>query len=164
VVLTLDSTTTNSSCSLTGDTVKFLAAGNCVIDANQPGNGTFAAAPQVQQTITVGPAATVGPAVTKVTPNTGSKFTLVRIDGRNFIPAGTRCLWWDPSCGVTVHFGKHQAFVVYVSATSIWVFSPAGTGTVDVTVTVNNHTSPTSPADRFTYKHFHFLHFRHHRR
>ncbi len=33
--------------------VTFTAAGNCVIDANQAGNGTYAAAPQAQQTMTV---------------------------------------------------------------------------------------------------------------
>jgi uncharacterized protein (TIGR03437 family) len=105
----------------------------------------------------------VGPTVTKVTPNTGSKFgfTLVRIEGTNFIPAGTRCSRWDPSCGVTVHFGTHKAFVLYASATSIWVLSPPGTGTVDVTVTVDGHTSATSPADCFTYVHVRFR-FRHH--
>ena len=36
-----------------GTTVNYAAAGNCVIDANQAGNSTYAAAPQVQQTITV---------------------------------------------------------------------------------------------------------------
>jgi hypothetical protein len=33
--------------------VNYLAAGSCVIDANQAGNATYAAAPQVQQTIPV---------------------------------------------------------------------------------------------------------------
>jgi hypothetical protein len=33
--------------------VNYTAAGQCVIDANQAGNGTYAAALPVQQTITV---------------------------------------------------------------------------------------------------------------
>ena len=37
------------------------------------------------------------------------------------------------------------------SATSITATSPAGTGTVDVTVTTVGGTSATSPADQFTY-------------
>jgi hypothetical protein len=40
-------------CTVSGDSVVFTAAGSCVIDANQAGNATYAAAPQVQQTITV---------------------------------------------------------------------------------------------------------------
>jgi hypothetical protein len=49
VVFTLDGTTTPGACSLVGNLVTFLTAGNCVIDANQPGNANFNAAPQVQQ-------------------------------------------------------------------------------------------------------------------
>ena len=40
-------------CTVSGATVSYTAAGQCVIDANQAGNSTYAAAPQVQQTITV---------------------------------------------------------------------------------------------------------------
>jgi hypothetical protein len=40
-------------CAVAGSTVSYTAAGSCVIDANQAGNGTYAAAPQVQQMITV---------------------------------------------------------------------------------------------------------------
>lgn len=41
-------------CAITsGGTLTFVSAGNCVIDANQPGNGTFSPAPQVQQTFAV---------------------------------------------------------------------------------------------------------------
>ena len=40
-------------CTLSGATVTYTAAGSCVIDANQAGNGTYSAAPQARQTITV---------------------------------------------------------------------------------------------------------------
>ena len=40
-------------CTVSGSTVTYTAAGTCVIDANQAGNATYAAAPQVQRTITV---------------------------------------------------------------------------------------------------------------
>jgi Protein kinase domain/Bacterial Ig-like domain (group 3)/IPT/TIG domain len=40
-------------CTVSGDTVTYTAAGSCVIDANQAGNATWAAAPMVQGTITV---------------------------------------------------------------------------------------------------------------
>ena len=39
----------NGSCSISGATVTFVAAGTCVIDANQAGNASYAAATQVQQ-------------------------------------------------------------------------------------------------------------------
>ncbi|HEY0115130.1 MAG TPA: autotransporter domain-containing protein, partial [Allosphingosinicella sp.] len=40
-------------CTISGGTVSFTAAGTCVINANQPGNSGFTAAPQAQQSFTV---------------------------------------------------------------------------------------------------------------
>jgi hypothetical protein len=57
VALSVDASTTNDACTLDGDTVIYRHAGSCVLDANQAGNATFAAAPQVQRTINVGNAA-----------------------------------------------------------------------------------------------------------
>ena len=53
VVFSADSAS-GKVCTVSGTTVTYAAAGQCVIDANQAGNGTYAAAPQVQRTITVG--------------------------------------------------------------------------------------------------------------
>ena len=58
VTFSIDPSTTNQACSLDGTTVHFDHPGTCVIDANQPGDGTFTAATQVQQTIVVGTVAT----------------------------------------------------------------------------------------------------------
>ena len=52
VAITIDTSST-SICSISSGKVTFLKAGTCVIDANQAGNSTFFAAPQVRQTITV---------------------------------------------------------------------------------------------------------------
>ncbi len=52
VTFTLDGTSTG--CTLTAGVVNFTAAGTCVIDANQAGNATWSAAPQVQQSFSVG--------------------------------------------------------------------------------------------------------------
>ncbi|MBL0218683.1 MAG: hypothetical protein IPQ07_33005 [Myxococcales bacterium] len=41
-------------CTIAGSTVSFLAAGACVINANQAGDGRYNAAPQAQQSFTVG--------------------------------------------------------------------------------------------------------------
>ena len=54
VVFSVDSTSGSGVCSVSGAngaTVNYLAAGSCVIDANQAGGTGYAAAPQVQQTV-----------------------------------------------------------------------------------------------------------------
>lgn len=53
VSITVDSSTT-SVCSISASTVTFLSIGTCRIDANQPGNPSYHAAAQVQQSMTVG--------------------------------------------------------------------------------------------------------------
>ena len=53
---------------------------------------------------------------------------------------------------ITVRFGSNSAvFFEVTSPTSITAISPAGTGTVPVTVTTPGGTSTTSPADTFSY-------------
>jgi hypothetical protein len=82
------------------------------------------------------------PTVTSISPATGPTAggTVVAITGTGF--TGT----------TTVKFGSNTApsFTVN-SATSITATSPAGTGTVDVTVTTPIGTSVTSSADLYTY-------------
>ena len=53
VVFSVDPASGPRACRVSGTTVTYTGAGNCVIDANQAGNGSYAAAPQVQRTITV---------------------------------------------------------------------------------------------------------------
>lgn len=52
VLVTIDASST-SACSIAGRRVTFTAAGTCVIDANQEGNGSYQAARQAQQTVRV---------------------------------------------------------------------------------------------------------------
>src|SRR5258708_25004882 len=82
------------------------------------------------------------PTVTNVNPNTGPMQggTSVTITGTNF------------SDVTAVSFGSNAAgsFIVN-STTQITAPSPAGIGTVDVTVTTPGGTSATSSGDRFTY-------------
>jgi hypothetical protein len=47
---------TPSVCSVFGSTVTILAVGTCTINANQPGNAAYNAAPQVSQSFNVGKA------------------------------------------------------------------------------------------------------------
>ena len=54
VVFSIDSSSAARACTLNGGTVSFTGAGKCVIDANQAGNADYSAAPQVQQSFTIG--------------------------------------------------------------------------------------------------------------
>ena len=53
VVFSVDASSGPQVCTVSGTTVTYTAAGSCVIDANQAGNGKYADAPQVQRMITV---------------------------------------------------------------------------------------------------------------
>jgi alpha-tubulin suppressor-like RCC1 family protein len=83
------------------------------------------------------------PAVTAVSPARGpvSGGTTVTISGSGVGGASS------------VHFGSAAATDVQIdSPDSITAVSPAGTGTVNVTVTTASGTSPVTSADRFTYQ------------
>jgi hypothetical protein len=55
VTLTIDAAS-SSVCSISGGLVSFVGAGICTVDANQDGNANYLAAPQAQQSFTVGKA------------------------------------------------------------------------------------------------------------
>jgi hypothetical protein len=87
-------------------------------------------------------AAASPPTVTRVFPNGGPQGggSEVKVTGTGFTGA------------TAVKFGSSNAASFTVnSATSITAVSPAGTGTVDVTVTTSEGTSVASPADQFSY-------------
>jgi len=79
--------------------------------------------------------------VTAVYPSSGAAGTSVVVEGTNM---------YDVS---TVDFGTSAGTVTYVdpSGTYLEVNAPAGTGTVDITVTNTAGTSPVDTADEFTY-------------
>jgi hypothetical protein len=54
VTFSVDSSSTSGACSISGATVSFTGFGSCVIDANQAGSAAYSAAPQVQQSVTIG--------------------------------------------------------------------------------------------------------------
>jgi hypothetical protein len=81
------------------------------------------------------------PTVTSVSPASGQPAggTTVTVDGTGFIH------------GATVDFGSVPATsVTYANAYKLTAVAPAGTGTVDVTVSTFAGTSATSAADQFT--------------
>jgi hypothetical protein len=78
--------------------------------------------------------------VTGLSPAKGSKGTQVTVTGTGF------------SGATTVDFGSTAGTSLTVSsATSLTVRAPAGSGTVDVTVTTPGGTSAATASDRFTY-------------
>ena len=101
-------------------------------------SGTSATSPADQFTYT----AAVAPTVTAVSPPTGSTVgsTSVTITGTSFTGATAVDFGTTPATDVTVF-----------NDTTITANSPAGTGTVNVTVTAPGGTSADSPADQFTY-------------
>jgi len=88
--------------------------------------------------------AVAAPKVSGLSPREGPApgGTTVTISGNNLTGA------------TAVQFGANRAahFSVNPEGTSITAISPAGTGTVDVTVTTSGGTSTTTAADRFTYR------------
>jgi hypothetical protein len=56
VVFSIDAFSAAGECSISSGSVSFTGVGTCVIDANQAGDGDYDAAPQVQQSFTIGPA------------------------------------------------------------------------------------------------------------
>lgn len=58
VTFTVGAGTTTGACSISGTVLSFAATGTCIVAADQAGTSTYAAAPQVVQTLTVDKAAT----------------------------------------------------------------------------------------------------------
>ena len=98
--------------------------------------GTSATSPADQFTYSA-----VVPAVTGISPSSGSTAggASVTVTGTNFDEA------------LLASFGNIAVGITVVNDTTITATSPAGTGTVDVTVSYINGTSATSAADQFTY-------------
>ena len=109
VSFTVDASSGSGVCSIAGGQVSYNKAGSCVLNADQAGDATYAAAPQVQRTVTVNsatlsvtpgtiPTLTVGNAAS-FTPVTGSGGTApyrYAIDAATPLPAG---LSMNPSTG-----------------------------------------------------------------
>ncbi len=73
VDLSLD--TTSTGCSLSSGKVTFTAAGTCVLDFNDPGNATYAAAAQVRQSITVYATNVISVSKTPTAASTGGSYS-----------------------------------------------------------------------------------------
>ncbi len=75
MVFSVDSTSGSGVCTVSGTngtTVNYLAAGSCVIDANQAAGAGYTAAPQVTQTITVSAAGSTAQTISFTAPASGT--------------------------------------------------------------------------------------------
>ena len=84
---------------------------------------------------------TVGPAITSLSPSHGPSGggTVVTITGTGF------------AASAIVKFGDIQAFTNQITETSIVAVAPAGTGIVNVSVTVNTNVTAAGPQTQFQY-------------
>ena len=114
-------------------------AGTGVVDVRVTTPSGTSATSAADQFIYAGP-----PTVTGISPTAGPA-----AGGTTVIITGTEFLAADPTGAVK--FGATNATYVVNSNTQITATAPAGTGTVDVTVTTLAGTTPTSAADQFTY-------------
>jgi hypothetical protein len=110
--------------------------GTVDVTVTTPG-GTSTTSAGDQYTYTLPPA----PTVTGINPTSGPNGTSITISGTNFTGA----------TAVDFGTGHPSSTLAVVSATSVTATSPAGTGTVDVTVTTSGGTSATNLNDRYTY-------------
>ena len=117
VAITLDSTSTG--CALTSGVVSFPHAGTCVIDFNQPGNGTYAAAAQKQQSITIGKAS-------QTVSFTSTAPTSATVGGAKYTPTATA----TSGLAVAITVDSSSSSICSISS-GVVSFNAAGTCTLD---------------------------------
>ena len=118
VTITVDGSS-SGICSINAGVVSFQTPGTCVLDANQAGNGSYYAAPQVQQTFTVGKGnQTI--TFTSATPGAAT------VGGATYTAAATA------SSGLTVTFTSGSTSVCTSGGTNGSVFTFVGSGTCTV--------------------------------
>ena len=128
-------------CTVSGATVSYIAAGQCVIDANQAGTGTYAAAPQVQRTVTVSSAEKLSQSISFTAPASGTAGGSAALSASGG-GSGNPVVFSSGSPGVCTVSG---ATVSYIAAGQCVIdANQAGTGTyaaapqVQRTVTVSS--------------------------
>jgi len=111
--------TTQTECSIAGSVVSFQDHGSCTIDANQAGNGSYAAAAQVQQSFGV---LVPPPTIAKFRPGKGKVGKEVTITGTNLGSA------------TMVKFNGTSATIVSAMPNQLVTKVPAGAATGPITI------------------------------
>lgn len=113
VVFTVDPSSRTGVCALSGadgSTLTYTGTGNCVIDANQAGGNGYTAAPQVQQTIAVGPATPVLSWPSPATIIYGTPLGSSELDATTSVP-GT--FSYSPAAGTVLLPGNYSLSVTF---------------------------------------------------
>jgi hypothetical protein len=154
VVITLDKT--SSGCSISDGKVTFTAAGTCVVDDNDPGNSTYAAAAEVHQDVKVYAANTISASASPSSGSTGGSYSpgasatsgdavVKTIDGSStgcsisdgkvtFTGAGTcRVNLNDPGNGAFAAASQVRQTITVHSANTIYASTPPAAGTINGT-------------------------------
>ena len=128
-VITVDPSSTNSACSLSGSIVTFAHAGNCVLDAGQSGSALYNSATTVQQSITVplSPSTLTWTAPSAIT--YGTAIDATELDASASV-AGTYS--YSPALGSVLTAGNHSLGVTFTPSNSA-DYSPS---TMSVTIDV----------------------------
>ena len=135
VAFTIDASAT-SVCSIAGSTVSFIGSGICVIDANQPGDANYNAAPQAQQSFSVYQA----PAITSAnaTSFTSTVFGTFTVTTTGFPTGASMAISESGALPTGVGFVDNNDGTATLSGTPA-----AGTqGTWPITITANNGVAP----------------------
>jgi uncharacterized repeat protein (TIGR01451 family) len=136
VTFTADPASGAGVCTVSGTTVTYTAAGDCVIDANQAGNTNYSPAPQITQTITVDQAPAFVLDTPPLTATTGQPYDYT------FTASGT------PAPAYTLT-GAPSWLSVNAATGEVTGTPPAGTTTFSYSITATN-TAGTATAGPFT--------------
>jgi len=102
---------TPNICSVAGSVVTGIARGICTVTANQPGDASYLAAPQVDQVFTIGEGT-----ITQVTPSSAKAGVQITIIGTNFgiTPSGVSFIIAGSTTAATILSGSDAAVTVLV--------------------------------------------------
>jgi hypothetical protein len=125
-------------CTVSGSGVSLVGAGTCVVNANQPGNGSYLAAPQVQQSFVISPP-----------PASPQTITFTSTAPSGAVVGGTYAASATASSGLPVSFSAapSSAGVCTVSGSTV-SFVGAGTCTVDANQAGNASYQPAPQAQQ----------------
>jgi hypothetical protein len=151
--------TTTSVCTVSNNVATFLTAGTCTIDANQAGNASFSAAPQVQQSFAVSaaPSFTVAPTASILSVIEGSSVTdTIAVTGANGFAGSVTLAASNLPSGVSASFATNPTTGSSVLTLTASSTATTGAATIAISGTSGNLSASTSivltvnPAPAFT--------------